>query len=106
MMDSTQSQPTLSTAWPKIVFIILILMVWMISMIDFDWFDLDDYHQSSTPVRWQACTRSQSRVSGKTLAATGMIIRIIIIMLVIVRMATWSRRRMARVELILRKEVA
>ena len=77
-------------------------------MIDFDWFDLDDYHQSSTQVRWQACTRSQSRVSGKTLAATGMIIMIIIMMVMMemVMMATWSRRRMARVELILRKEVA
>ena len=70
---------------------------------DLDCFDLDDYHRSSTQVRWRACTRSQSRVWGKKLVATGIII---IMVMVMVTAATWSSRRMARVELILRNDVA
>ena len=73
---------------------------------DLDCFDLDDYHRSSTQVHWRACTRSQSRVSGKKLAATGIIIMIIIMVMVMLTVATWSSRRMARVELILRNDVA
>ena len=56
-------------------------------MIDSDDLDsFDDYHQSSIPVRWQACTRSQSRGLGRKLAATEIIVIIILTMMVIMIM--------------------
>ena len=52
-------------------------------------FDIDEEdHQSSTRVRWQACTQSQSRESGRRIAATENIAMMmkIVMTIVVIRM--------------------